>query len=180
MCKPTPSHKIELVCAGQSERGMQFCADYGDYQFILGTGVNTPTAYAPANEQLLRAGEKSGRDVGAYVLFMVITGDTDAEAMAKWKLYNKGVDVKALSWMAVQADADESAGEGSTAKTIALPEGAINFNMGTLVGSYASVARMLDEAGSVPGTKGIMLTFDDFIEGMKTFGKKVQPLMKSR
>ena len=114
------------------------------------------------------------------MLFMVITGDTDAEAMAKWKLYNKGVDVKALSWMAVQADADESAGEGSTAKTIALPEGAINFNMGTLVGSYASVARMLDEAGSVPGTKGIMLTFDDFIEGMKTFGKKVQPLMKSR
>ena len=52
--------------------------------------------------------------------------------------------------------------------------------MGTLVGSYESVARMLDEAGSVPGTKGIMLTFDDFIEGMKVFGEKVQPLMKTR
>jgi hypothetical protein len=35
----------------------------------------------------------------------------------------------------------------------------INFNMGTLVGSYANVARMLDKAGSVPGTKGLMLTF---------------------
>lgn len=180
MCKPTPSHKIELVCAGQSERGMDFCATYGDYQFILGTGVNTPTAYAPANEQLMRAKEKTGRDVGSYVLFMVITGDTDEEAMAKWKKYNDGADTKALAWMADQTDADESAGEGSTAKTISLPEGAINFNMGTLVGSYESVARMLDEAGSVPGTKGIMLTFDDFIEGMKVFGEKVQPLMKTR
>jgi pyrimidine oxygenase len=180
MCKPTPSNKIELVCAGQSERGMQFCADYGDYQFILGTGVNTPTAYAPANEQLLAASKKSGREIGSYVLFMVITGETDEEAMAKWKLYNDGADATALSWMAVQADADENAGEGGTAKTIALPEGAINFNMGTLVGSYETVARLLDEAGSVPGTKGIMLTFDDFIDGLKIFGEKVQPLMKSR
>ena len=30
------------------------------------------------------------------------------------------------------------------------------------------------------GTKGVMLTFDDFVEGMKVFGEKVQPLMKSR
>jgi pyrimidine oxygenase len=56
----------------------------------------------------------------------------------------------------------------------------INFNMGTLVGSYANVARMLDEAGSVPGTKGLMLTFDDFVIGMEQFGQRIQPLMASR
>ncbi|MDP4676716.1 MAG: pyrimidine utilization protein A [Actinomycetes bacterium] len=178
--KPIPSNKIEIVCAGQSERGMAFCAEFGDYQFILGTGVNTPTAYAPGNVQLLAAAEKTGRDIGSYVLFMVITGDTDEEAMAKWKLYNDGVDTKALAWMADQADSDATADASGTAKTISLPEGAINFNMGTLVGSYESVARMLDEAGSVPGTKGIMLTFDDFIDGLKIFGEKVQPLMKTR
>ena len=82
--------------------------------------------------------------------------------------------------MADQADSDATADASGTAKTISLPEGAINFNMGTLVGSYESVARMLDEAGSVPGTKGIMLTFDDFIDGLKIFGEKVQPLMKTR
>jgi pyrimidine oxygenase len=52
--------------------------------------------------------------------------------------------------------------------------------MGTLVGSYANVARMLDEAGSVPGTKGIMLTFDDFLVGLDQFGERIQPLMASR
>ncbi|KAH9821417.1 pyrimidine utilization protein A [Teratosphaeria destructans] len=61
-----------------------------------------------------------------------------------------------------------------------LPDGAVNMNMGTLVGSYASVARMLDEVAGVEGTKGIMLTFDDFVEGLEMFGREVQPLMRSR
>jgi pyrimidine oxygenase len=39
---------------------------------------------------------------------------------------------------------------------------------------------MLDEVGSVAGVKGIMLTFDDFIDSMDEFGRKVQPLMKTR
>jgi pyrimidine oxygenase len=52
--------------------------------------------------------------------------------------------------------------------------------MGTLVGSYAKVAAMLDEMATVPGVKGIMLTFDDFLVGMDQFGHRIQPLMKCR
>ena len=177
---PKPSSKIQLVAAGQSERGMRFCAEYGDYQFILGTGVNTPKAFAPSAEQLVRATKETGRDVGAFVLFMVIMDETDEKAMAKWKHYNAGADASALSWMADQAAADTNADGSGTAANIALPEGAINFNMGTIVGSYASVARMLDEVDTVPGVKGVMLTFDDFVVGMDVFGTKVQPLMKTR
>jgi pyrimidine oxygenase len=43
------------------------------------------------------------------------------------------------------------------------PTSAVNINMGTLVGSYASVARMLDEVAAVPGADGVLLTFDDFL-----------------
>jgi hypothetical protein len=50
----------------------------------------------------------------------------------------------------------------------------------TLVGSYASVARMLDEVSAVPGTTEAMLIFDDFMEGIENFPKKIQPLMKCR
>lgn len=56
----------------------------------------------------------------------------------------------------------------------------LSFNMGTLVGSHASVARMLDEVAAMPGVKGIMLTFDDFILGMEAFGNRIQPLMQCR
>jgi pyrimidine oxygenase len=82
--------------------------------------------------------------------------------------------------MADQGAADKTADENATARRINLPEGAINFNMGTLVGSYAHVAAMLDEAATVPGTKGIMLVFDDFLIGMDAFGTRIQPLMACR
>jgi pyrimidine oxygenase len=53
-------------------------------------------------------------------------------------------------------------------------------NQGVLVGSYASVARMLDEIAAVPGVRSVILTFDDFVIGMEQFGWHIQPLMKSR
>ena len=33
---------VPLVCAGQSDRGIEFCAQYGDHQFTIGTGVCVP------------------------------------------------------------------------------------------------------------------------------------------
>jgi pyrimidine oxygenase len=56
----------------------------------------------------------------------------------------------------------------------------VNFNMGTIVGSYATCARLLDQAATVPGTKGLMLTFDDFLIGIEQFGQHIQPLMNCR
>jgi pyrimidine oxygenase len=41
--------------------------------------------------------------------------------------------------------------------------------MGTIAGSYAAVASTPDEVATMPGVKGIMLTFDDFILGMDAF-----------
>jgi pyrimidine oxygenase len=178
--KPQPAHKIELVAAGQSPVGMDFAATYCEYNFILATGVNTPKAHSKVTDQLIQSVEKTGRDVGAYVLFMVIADETDEKAMEKWLHYKAGVDVDALAWMADQGGQDKTAADSGTAKTINLPDQAVNFNMGTLVGSYATVAKLLDEAATVPGTKGIMLTFDDFVQGIEDFGKKVQPLMTCR
>jgi pyrimidine oxygenase len=66
---------------------MQFTAEHGNYAFCLGTGVNTPTAHAPTNQRLMDAGQRSGRDVGTYVLMMVIADETDEAAMAKWTHY---------------------------------------------------------------------------------------------
>lgn len=181
-CKlsPQPANPIKIVAAGQSGRGVEFASQYADYNFAMGSGINTPTAYGQASSRLVEAAQKTGRDVGSYVLFMVIAEETEEKAKAKWKLYNDGIDNDALSWMANQSSKDTKADANSTAKNISLPEGAVNMNMGTLVGSYDQVAAMLDEVASVPGTKGIMMTFDDFLEGMDKFGEKIQPLMKSR
>ena len=154
----------------------------------LPIGRNSPQrcAYGLYAEQLsgspftAQAAAKTGRDGGNYVLMMVIADETGEAAMAKWRHYNEGADMGALAWMAGEANADPNAADDGTAKRISAPEGAINFNMGTLVGSYATVARLLDECATVPATKGIMLTFDDFLIGMEQFGQRIQPLMKCR
>jgi pyrimidine oxygenase len=180
MMKPAPSGDIKLVVAGQSDRGMEFASNLADFNFVNGLGVNTPTACQPTVQRLVEASAATGRDVGSYMLFMVIAEETDEAAQAKWQRYRDGADVDALTWMADQGGKDQAAGASSTARHINLPEGAVNFNMGTIVGSYAAAAALLDEVAAMPGAKGIMLTFDDFIEGIDKFGEHVQPLMTCR
>lgn len=177
---PLPKNSIKVIAAGQSDTGMAFAAQYCDYNFILGAGLNTPTKVAPIVERLAAATAKTKREVTAFVLVMVIADETDEAAMAKWQLYNDGTDQEALAWMVGAAKEDVKAGPGSSVDHQSRPEGAINFNMGTFVGSYASVARMLDELAEVEGVSGVLLTFDDFIQGVEAFGTKVQPRMKSR
>ncbi|WP_343614011.1 pyrimidine utilization protein A [Novosphingobium sp.] len=176
---PQPQADMKIICAGSSDEGLAFSAQWADYAFCLGKGVNTPTAFAFNNERLAKALEKTGRDVQIFVLMMVIAAETDEEAQAKWQSYNAGVDVEAISWLAEQG-AKDTVNKDTNVRQLAAPEGAVNINMGTLVGSYASVARMLDEMAEVPNTGGVLLTFDDFVEGVEAFGTRIQPLMKSR
>lgn len=39
---------------------------------------------------------------------------------------------------------------------------------------------MLDQISEIKGTEGILLTFDDFVQGVEDFGQRIQPLMKCR
>lgn len=158
-CKlsPQPTGDIKIVAAGQSEKGTKFASELCDYNFVMSEGINTPRAYAEKNTGLVEAAKKANRDVGAYVLFMVIAEETDKAAHEKWEYYKSGTDAEALSWMSGQTSKDTAADSNSTAKTISLPEGAVNMNMGTLIGSYENIAKMLDEGANVEGTKGIML-----------------------
>ncbi|AOG09804.1 MULTISPECIES: pyrimidine utilization protein A [Rhizobium/Agrobacterium group] len=178
--KPIPEGDVKLICAGSSNSGMAFSAQFADYSFCFGVGVNTPKAFAPTNERLLAATEKTGRDVRSFVLTMVLAEETTEEAFAKWEHYKAGADEEAIKWLGLQSAVDTKSGSDTNVRHMANPVSAVNINMGTLIGSYAEVAAMLDEMSEVPGTGGVMLTFDDFLEGIEKFGKFVQPLMKSR
>jgi pyrimidine oxygenase len=178
--KPVPEGSVKLICAGSSNAGMAFSAEYADYSFCFGVGVNTPKAFAPTNERLLAATEKTGRTVRSFVLTMVLAEETSADAWAKWEHYKAGADEEAIKWLGLQSAADTKSGSDTNVRHMSNPVSAVNINMGTLIGSYEEVAAMLDEMAEVPGTGGVMLTFDDFVEGVEKFGKYVQPLMKSR
>ncbi|WP_147196754.1 pyrimidine utilization protein A [Pantoea sp. CCBC3-3-1] len=177
---PQPQKPMKVICAGQSDAGMAFSAKYADYNFCFGKGVNTPTAFAPTAERMKNAADEAGRDVGSYVLFMIIADETDDAARAKWESYKEGADEDALAWLTTQSQQDKRSGSDTNVRQMADPTSAVNINMGTLVGSYANVARMLDEVATVEGTQGVLLTFDDFLEGIENFGQRIQPLMTCR
>lgn len=177
---PRPQAAMKIICAGQSAAGMAFTATYADYNFCFGKGVNTPTAFAPTVERLEEAKAKTGRDVSSYVLFMVISDETDEAARAKWEHYKAGADEAAIAWLGLQGAADTKSGADTNIRQMADPTSAVNINMGTLVGSYATVAALLDAVVTVPGTGGVLLVFDDFLKGLDDFGTKIQPLMRSR
>lgn len=177
---PRPQADVKLICAGSSNAGMAFSAQYADYNFCFGMGVNTPTAFAPTVERMRAAAERTGREVSSYVLFMIIADETDEAARAKWESYKAGADQEAIAWLGVQGAADTKSGSDTNVRQMADPVSAVNINMGTLVGSYETVARLLDEVPTVPGTGGVLLTFDDFVKGVEDFGTRIQPLMKCR
>ena len=178
--KPTPQADMKIICAGQSDAGLAFSAKYADYNFVFGKGFNTPTAYAEINDRLKAHTDQTGRVVQTYVLFMVIAAETDEEAKAKWQKYNDGADMDAINWLMNQGGKDQTSGSDTNIRQMASSVSPVNINMGTIVGSYENVAKMLDEISEIEGTEGILLTFDDFIQGVEDFGQRIQPLMKCR
>ncbi|WP_428490838.1 pyrimidine utilization protein A [Rhodopila sp.] len=180
-CLPMPAADIPIICAAQSDAGTRYAARHADYNFCSSFGVNTPTAVTESVARLVRATTEAGRSCGALVSTMIIADETDAAAMAKWNHYVAGTDHQAIAWRDAQAEDDP------TRDPLAGPNKRKTYGMqqlptqgGVLVGSYATIAGMLDDLSKVPGVQGVMLTFDDFLIGMEQFGSRIQPLMRSR
>ena len=177
---PRPKADMKIICAGQSDAGLEFTAKHADYNFCFAKGINTPLACADTVARTQSYAEQSGRKVASYALTMVITGETDAEAEAKWELYKEGADLEALAWLVEQATADKNPTGDSNVRHAIDPKSMVNINIGLLLGSHAKVARLLDEMATIPGLAGVLLTFDEFISGTEIFGERIQPLMQCR
>jgi pyrimidine oxygenase len=178
---PLPTTRIPLICAGQSDAGTRYAAQYCDYNFCAGGGVNQPLSSTNSVARLVEVNEELGHDCGALILQMIIADETDAAATAKWEHYKAGTDVEALRHRDEQAFDDPNTDPYSTKnrrRTMGVEH--LPTNQGVFVGSYAAVAQMLDELATVPGVRGVMLTFDDFLIGMEQFGTRILPLLRCR
>ena len=152
---------------------MKFAAKYGDYYFISGSCINEPHKVAPSIARLVAEAKAAGRDCGALVLSLVIAEETADAAFAKWERYKAGADLEALARRASQAGADTSAGADSNINRFKAEGATLPANMVSFIGAHADMAQ-------IDGVHGVMLVFDDYIEGIEKFGKFIQPLMKSR
>ena len=120
-------------------------------------------------------------------LAWAITGEaintvaTAAAAIEKHVELARQLIGEALAWRDAQAEDDPSTdpyAAPNRRRTLGVDR--LPTNQGVFVGSYATVAGMLDELAAVPGVRGVMLTFDDFLVGMEQFGTRILPLMRCR
>ena len=80
-CRLSPRPQAdEAHLRWQSDAGMAFTAKYADYNFCFGMGFNTPTACAPTVQRMQRWRPRPAALSATTWLFMVIAGETDAEA----------------------------------------------------------------------------------------------------
>src|SRR5215831_10003594 len=168
---PHPQQPLPLVCAGQSEAGMRFTAQHADYAFVVGD-ISGDAVFA-ANRKLQQYAAETGRDVGAYVLYTLVLGETETEARTKSDHWVEHADREALATMMGQAALDAAGG------TAALLQGIAYIGIAPIIGSYAQCAAVLDHIGTVPGTQGIMLIFPECLAGLQEFGERVLPLMRT-
>ncbi|PXA73314.1 LLM class flavin-dependent oxidoreductase [Cryobacterium arcticum] len=167
---PRPAEHIPILCAGASDKGRDFTARYGDQNLTAGAGARD------SGPDIVRRARAYGRVVTTNVLVMLIIADTDAEAWDRVHHLNAHTDVAALAGRREQS-AKDTMNEGTAAANAAQVQ-AIDKDR-ALVGSAATVARLLAELGEVEGIESLSLQFDDFDDGLLRFGRDVLPLLRS-
>ena len=170
VCQPKPSREIPIVCAGQSERGISFTSEMGNYNFVLGNIEEV----GMLNTRLKEKARNYGRKVSTYALFTVVSDKTDESAQARAQMLVDGADITAIqSWGGALATDKE----GGMAKKM---QAETFMGIPTIIGSYTTVASYLDQLASNTTADGVLFTFPNFVEDITTFAEKVIPLLQCR
>ncbi|GGO63239.1 pyrimidine oxygenase [Roseovarius pacificus] len=178
-CFPVPGREIPVVYAGQSPKGIEFTADYAEYNFMFGG----PDKLRKASSEVRAASARVGRDVGTLALYTIIGADTDEDAAARCQEIVDGADEEALMNIVKSASMDNN--PDGTSKhfrdgmTAPVEEGNLVF-MGFPVihGSWETIALKIKDLGERTGVSGMLLTFPDFVDGVKKFGKYSLPILR--
>lgn len=177
MLGPRPKHKIELVCAGQSDRGMQFTAEHADYLFV--TGKAEEEVLRSENARLLEFGAQTGRKVGSWPVYAVVQRDSEQEALEAVEHWRDNIDLEALGTMMGFAAEDKDNTDEKATKNIMLGREGFMFSFGVLAGNADQIAQQIQALSEVEGTAGVMFTFQDYDVDIHNFGREVIPKLRS-
>lgn len=169
--KPIQKPRPEIICAGQSEKGMGFTIEEGDACFIGGRDLEELAAVSRRAKEMAVERNKT---VKTYAMFSIIPAETDEQADERMKLYQEGADIGAIKGMLRSYGLEPDGRENSM---VARAKSA--FMCETISGSLESIVARIRHIVEVTGIDGMMLTFPDYIEDLRFFGEKVLPALRS-
>lgn len=172
---PQPSRSLPLLCAGQSDVGMEFSVRNVDANFVTGREIET---FRELSAKTSDIGRRLGRPIKTYGLFAMVYGETDEEAHALQKHFNDGMDHGAREGQLKAATPDKN---GATAAMIRKARSASGpMNTPYLIGSADTIADKIVELQNTTDVGGMLFTFPDFVKGMTFFGEELMPRLKAR
>jgi len=176
---PKPSQMPTIVSAGQSPKGLDFTVSNADYSFVM-TGLDNLIDYSANMRERSSA---IGRDVGTLPLYAVITGRTDAEAQRLAEQVVAKADKTAIGNIIGSAALDTNKGGSSehlrAALSLPVEQGNMAFmSFPLLHGTHETIASKINDIVAQTGVPGIMLSWLDFVPGIREFGEKIAPKVK--
>ena len=166
--KPHPS----IVCAGMSERGMEFTARNGTHSFVTGADYEQIKVTSRRSKEVARS---LGTSVRTNTVLVLITADTDEEALAMVEDYREGVDVEA--WGNIFDIYTKDADGASSQTVLQQAKNSVFFGFLPVVGSPRTVAGVLADLVRDGELDGLLFTFPDYLDGMRRFDEQVRPIM---
>jgi alkanesulfonate monooxygenase SsuD/methylene tetrahydromethanopterin reductase-like flavin-dependent oxidoreductase (luciferase family) len=174
--KPIQQPRPPVMSAGQSEAGRDFAATHADLSFFSMTGLDQGAEFVEDMEE--RAKDK-GRDPGDIHVMcpgMCIIGETTEEAEAKHDEIVENADWEGVwNTMDLIGIESESFDDPYNEMAEAFVTGAGHH---PLIGTPEEVAEQLVAVHDV-GVEGWLLTFPDYLEGLRAFGEEVLPLLEA-
>ena len=175
--KPVQAPFPAIMNAGGSERGRRFAAQHCDIVYTVLTSSDLETCKAHVQSYRDLAAQEFGRDLKVWSLAFIVQGETEAEARA---FYDDYVHAKG-DWDAATNVIETM---GLNAKTIP-PERMHHmrerFIAGwsgyPLIGTKEQIVDGL-KALSAIGLDGVLLSWPQFEQGMRTFQAVTYPLLE--
>lgn len=165
--KPVSKPMLPIYCAGASKKGLSFTAQHGDYSFV--TAPTTQAIKARAAD-IRAAGQEAGREVGTMACFVPIVGSTEAEARARFELFQSGRDTAGVERMMAEF--------GISSATAAQELFDSLMFLGTpLVGDVDQVAAILADL-HLGGLDGAVFMFPDYIDDQVVMARQVMPRVR--
>lgn len=162
-----------MICAATSDSGLDFVAKHLDGVLFEGT---TRDSVVEIGQRARRISGENGDRLKSYCVFMVIPGETDADAQRRIDHYNAGRDLVALEKMAKEWGVVHKDPTSKRPETEGWAE-ATAISTGTVSGSPETIAEQLADMIEHAELDSAVFIMPDFIGDLRVIGEEVLPML---
>ena len=168
---PKPRRVPPMISAANSDVGLRFAARELDGSLIEGT---SRAEVVELGQRAKRICAEEGGHLKTYCVFMLIPGETDADAQARIELYNEGRDLVAITGLIDEWTADGKDNSfAERIKEVGLTATAVST--GTIAGSVETIVQELTETIEEADLDSAVFIMPDFIDDLEIIGREIIP-----